>query len=125
MTQNEMSQQERSKTAQQAWLALPHGGHDAIRLRVHCSRNHDVAVVYATDVGRVYVAPIGAHSHGSRDRIHESHGDQKAHHWFDLLTGDLAAGDALPAWCDCGQRSLSRAAVEAWLAAGEHRVVID
>jgi hypothetical protein len=31
----------------------------------------------------------------------------------------------MPAWCDCGQRTLSRAEVLKWIAAGEHRVVID
>jgi hypothetical protein len=87
-----------------------------------------VAAVYVTDVGFVYVAPVRARSHGSGDLPDEPRGDQEAHRWFDLLSERERAttvDDALPAWCGCGHRTLSRAAVLQWLASGERRVVID
>jgi len=127
MTTPTRTHDDRSRLAQAAWSALPHGGHDAIRLRVQCAHSHHVAAVYATEVGLVYAAPVRARAHGSFDLPDEPHGDQHPHRWFDLL--DTSAGptvdDALPAWCDCGPRTLSRATLLQWLDDGEHRVVID
>jgi hypothetical protein len=116
----------RGQLAEAAWSALPRGGRDQVRLRVQCARGHHVAAVHATDAGLVYVAPLRAHSHGSYDRPAEPHGDQRPHQWFDLVAvTDSAADDPMPAWCACGHRTLSRSAVQQWLAAGERRVVID
>jgi hypothetical protein len=127
MTIPRRSREDRSRVAEAAWSGLPHGGHDAVRLRVQCGHGHHVAAVYATESGFVYVAPVRAHSHGSSDLPDEPHGDQEPHRWFDLLSDGegTTADDALPAWCDCGHRTLSRAAVLLWLDSGEHRVVID
>ncbi len=121
------SHAERAAVAQAAWLRLPHGGRDGVRLRVHCARSHHVAAVYETDAGLVYLAPVRPRSHGSGDLPDQPHGDQAPHHWLDLLdpAAQPTADDALPAWCDCGHRALSRSAVLGWLAAGEHRVVVD
>jgi hypothetical protein len=127
MTTAQLTHAERSLVAEKAWSALPHGGRDAVRLQVHCGRGHHVAAVYATDAGLVYLAPVRAHSHGAHDLPDEPHGAQRVQRWFDLLAaGDgPMVDDALPAWCDCGHRVLSRAAVLEWLGDGEHRVVID
>jgi hypothetical protein len=117
----------RHELAQQAWSALPHGGRNEVRLQVQCSRAHHMAKLYETGAGLVYVAPLRAHSHGSRDRFDRPHGEAKPGRFFDLL-GDAdehTVDDALPAWCDCGPRTLSRAALHEWLAAAEHHVIVD
>ena len=127
MIDSGLSHAERSQLAEKDWSALPHGGHDAVRLRVHRGRGPHVAAVYATDAGLVYVAPVRAHSHGAHDLPDQPHRDQQSQRWFDVVAeGEASTADgALPAWCDCGHRALSRVTVLDWLAAGERRVVID
>ena len=127
MTQQALTHGSRSARAHDAWASLPHGGRDSVLLHCTCSRSHHVATVYDTAAGRVYVAPVRARSHGSRDRVDEPHGDHDVQYWCDLMGkgDDPGIDDAMPAWCDCGPRTLSRAALLGWLAAGEHRVVID
>jgi hypothetical protein len=125
MAIQEKTAHERRTAAQAAWEALPHGGHDRVLVQVQCARSHHVAAVYDTDIGPVYVAPVRPRSHGSRDRVDELHNDQEVTHWFDLLVVDDTEDDGLPAWCDCGPRTLSRAAIREWLAAHEARVVVD
>ena len=122
-----LSHAQRSQLAETAWSDLPHGGHDAVRLRVQCRRGHHVAALFATPAGLVYVAPIRGHSHGAHDLPDQPHRDQQPHRWFDFIaeSDPATTDDALPAWCDCGHRALSRATVLRWLGAGEHRVVID
>lgn len=117
----------RHDLAERAWSALPHGGRDRVKLQVQCDRAHHVATVYETAVGLVYVAPLRAHSHGSRDRFDEPHGEAKPHRWFDMIgdADEQTLDDSVPAWCDCGPRTLSRAAIRAWMAAHERRVVVD
>lgn len=119
-------QTERSRAAQQALAAIPHGGRDAITLRVHCAKSHTVATVYDTGAGLVYETALRARSHGSSDLPDSPHSGHETKRWFDLLNADpVASDDNLPAWCDCGQRTLSREQVLKWIAAREHRVVID
>lgn len=126
MTQHAATSEARHRAAREAWAALPHGGHDAVRLRVQCGASHHVATVYNTVEGLVVVTAVRARSHGSRDRVDEPHGDQAVEHWVDFLASDEPADDdALPAWCDCGHRTLSRRELIAWIAAGEHRVIVD
>ena len=125
MVMSGQSVQERRNGAESAWAILPHGGHDKVLLQVQCARSHHVAVVYDTAVGPVYASRIRSRSHGSRDRVGEPHGDQVIARWFDLVAVDDAGDDELPAWCDCGHRTLSRAALSEWLAAHETRVIID
>lgn len=116
----------RSQQAAKALAALPHGGRDAIRLRVQCARSHHVATVYETDQGLVYAAPVRARSHGDYDLPDEPHGNQTPHLWLDLLEGPRdASDDTLPAWCDCGHRALSRDDILTWIAGREHRVIVD
>ena len=127
MTTDLRPRQERSRRAGAALAALPHGGHAAIRLRVHCAVNHHVAKIYETDSGLVYESTIRRHSHGDRDLPDKPHGDHEPTRWLDFLTvsDDPTTDDVLPAWCDCGPRSLSRQAIRSWVASGEQRVVID
>jgi hypothetical protein len=127
MTEQRATHQVRAQQAHDAWSALPHGGRDAVVLQVQCGRSHHIAAVYDTAAGPVYAAQVHPRSHGSRDRVDEPHGNREPERWFDLLASEdpTTVDDALPAWCDCGHRSLSRAAVLAWLAEGEHRVIVD
>lgn len=116
----------RSQLAEQTLDALPHGGRDAITLRVQCAKSHHVATVYATDAGLIYAAPVRARSHGDYDLPDAPHGGRGPTRWLDLLEpADPMVDDVLPAWCDCGHRTLSRAEVKAWVAAGEHRAIVD
>jgi hypothetical protein len=116
----------RSAQAEKALAALPHGGRESIVLRVQCDRSHHVATVYRTPKGLVYAAPVRARSHGDYDLPDQPHGDHAPHRWLDLLDVPRdASDDTLPAWCDCGHRTLSRTEVLRWIADGEHRVIVD
>ena len=86
-----------------------------------------MATVYDTGVGLVYAAPVRPRAHGDADLPDEPHGDHEPRRWFDLLDAGSGptVGDALPAWCDCGPRTLSRETVRAWVVEGDHRVVVD
>lgn len=119
----------RGKLAEGAWQALPHGGSSRATLRIDCSASHHVATVYDTEIGLVYRSQIRRHAHGDRDLPDTPHRDQEPKAWFDLLDLDESdfeqASDPLPAWCECGPRMLSRTAVLDWVAAHEHRVILD
>ena len=117
----------RRQVARDAWAALPHGGREALRLQVQCARGHHVAAVYDTPAGWVFAAPVRAHSHGSRDRIDDPHGSHGIETWVDLIApiDDLLVDDSVPAWCDCGPRTLSRADMLGWIAAGERKAILD
>lgn len=91
-----------------------------------CAASHHLATVYDTDIGLVYASSIRARSHGDRDLPDTPHHAHHAHRWFDLLQAPGTEDDDwLPAWCDCGQRGMSRRAVQEWIAQGEHRVIVD
>lgn len=121
-----VDRRERSQQAEQAWQRLPSGGSEQAALRIMCAASHHVATVYRTDAGLVYRSEIRRHSHGDRDLPDTPHGTSEPKPWFDLLEiPDADADDGLPAWCECGQRLLSRQAVRQWVADGEHRVVLD
>lgn len=117
----------RRQQAESAWSELPHGGHDAVALRVQCANSHHVAIVYRTGLGPVFASQVRGRSHGSRDRIDEPRGPRPVDRWFDLLEvgQDPQVDDAMPAWCDCGPRTLSRAALLEWMTSGERRVVVN
>ncbi len=99
-------------------------------LNVQCTRGHHLAGVFRTPDGLVYQSrPLGhRHSHGDRDRYDAAHhhGDESPP-WVDLLEvpPSAAVDDGLPAWCECGARTLSRAQLLHWIAEGEHRVNLD
>lgn len=126
MTTTPLPLSEREKLARAALHALGDRRGEAAVLHVNCGHSHHLATVFDTREGAVYVATVHGRSHGHRDREdtpHKPHGEAS---YIDLLTppGGPWADDALPAWCDCGQRSLSRAALAEWTAAGERRVVV-
>ncbi len=116
---------DRVAEARRAYAELPHGGHDDAVLHVQCANSHHVAIVYATPAGLVYRAQVHPRSHGSRDRVDEPHGATPPEWLIDFVEAGPDADDALPAWCDCGARTLSRAALASWVAAHEGRVVVD
>jgi hypothetical protein len=117
---------DREKTAHNALASLGAARSEAVALHVNCAHSHHLAVVIQTPEGPVYRSTVHGRSHGHADRVDTPHRPDAERDYVDLL---LPAGgqadDALPAWCDCGQRLLSRAAVARWLAAGERRVVVD
>lgn len=125
MAKQAITSETRHRLAREARGALAHGGHDHIRLRVRCESSHHVATVYGTAEGPVVVTRLRAHSHGDRDRFDAPHGEREAEEWVDLLAAeDPGVDDAVPAWCDCGHRLLSRRAMLGWLSEGERLVIV-
>jgi hypothetical protein len=132
MTRSPISHASRRAAAQAALDALgPSPGAHAI-LAVRCARAHHVAVVYASPDGLVYAATdLQRHSHGDRDRFDSHHREPGHGHagrqpWVDfLLSGaDPDVDDVLPAGCECGRRTLSRAALAQAIREGERHVVV-
>lgn len=102
------------------------GGHRSAHqvLGVQCRHAHHVAAVFDTADGLVYRSVSGPHSHGAKDRIDTgAHGSRGGTEYVDLLDA-RDADDQLPAWCDCGPRSLSRASLLDHVRAGDHLVRI-
>lgn len=106
-----------------------HGSRDGhVRLRVRCGESHRVATVYATDVGLVYVARSGPRAHGSKDFLDAAHHD--AAHGTEVadlveLGPDDLGDDELPASCECGPRSVSRAQLLEALRSGQRRLLVN
>ncbi|WP_250549853.1 hypothetical protein [Pseudonocardia sp. H11422] len=99
-----------------------------LELDVRCSRSHHVAAVYRTDRGLVYATITGPHAHGSRDRIDtRHHGGPRGRPYLDLLnTANVPeADDALPAWCECGPRQLSRSELRSAVAARRRHIILN
>jgi hypothetical protein len=115
----------RRRRAAEVLAGLGRSLHDAKVLSVQCASGHHVAAVFRTPDGAVIRAATGRRSHGNRDRVDTPHGSRPARvPWSDFLDAGPHAG-AVPAWCDCGAWTLSRADLTAWLGAGEHRVVLE
>jgi hypothetical protein len=127
MTTTPLPLSEREKIARAALDALGNRRSEAAILHVNCEHSHHLATVFDTPEGPVYLATVHGRSHGRRDREDTPHRPHDEALYVDLLAPPFGAmaDDALPAWCDCGQRSLSRAALEEWIGAGERRVVVD
>ncbi len=114
---------EREQRAREAWKALPQGSRSALVLQVQCASGHHIAKVFDTHEGAVVVTTVRSHSHGDRDLPDEPHTPHGAREYVDLLeAGEL---DAIPAWCDCGHRVLSRQELRAWMAARDQRIIVD
>lgn len=64
------------------------------------------------------------HAHGHRDRVDTPHHAGSHEHWTLPLAVGAYADDAVPAWCECGVWTLSRAQLQAWYEAGNARVVL-
>jgi hypothetical protein len=135
MATAQSSSDARRRKATEVLAGMGRSLHDAKVLSVQCASGHHVAAVYRTPDGEVIRAATGRRSHGSRDRIDTPHGSRDridTPHgsrparapWSDFLDAGPFAG-AVPAWCDCGAWTLSRADLAAWLDAGEHRVVLE
>lgn len=119
---------ERRHAAQTALQALSAQRDEHLLCSVRCSRNHHVAAVYDTAAGPVYEALTGPHAHGRRDFIDAGHHGQ--HHGtpiLDLLDAgtDPTVDDALPAWCECGPRILSRSELQDALAAHQRQLLVS
>lgn len=124
---NRTVHEERAQAAEAAVRGLGPSPNRHRSLAVHCSRSHHVASVYSTPGGQVYTARPWAHGHGDQDR-HDAahHGGHRDAVWADWLDpGDPSlVEDGLPAGCECGPRSLSRAVLRDALAAGTRRLVV-
>lgn len=78
-------------------------------LNVQCRDGHHLAAVYETPAGLVYLADTGPHGHGSKDFVDTPHGGAtRGDEFTDLLEPGPMVADEIPAWCDCGHRTLSR-----------------
>lgn len=108
--------------AREAWAGLPHGGREALLMQVQCPHGHHLAKVYDTTMGLVVATRLRARSHGHRDLPDRPHAPASMPEFFDLL--DEGDGE-IPAWCDCGHRTMARRELQAWLASGERRVIVD
>lgn len=98
------------------------------KLDVRCRQSHHVAAVYEADGELVYSATVGPHGHGSRDRVDAGHGSSDCGRGHtDLLdtSGDLMSDDNMPASCECGPRTLSRAALLASVEEGVRHVIVE
>jgi hypothetical protein len=115
----------RRRKAAEVLAGMGRSIHDAKVLSVQCASGHHVAAVFRTPDGEVIRAATGRRSHGNRDRVDTPHGSRPARvPWSDFLDAGPHAG-TVPAWCDCGAWTLSRADLIAWLDAGEYRVVLE
>lgn len=101
---------------------------DHLLLAVHCAQAHHVATVYTTPSGPLFVSHPRPYAHGDRDR-HDAahHGGHRDDPWLDWLApGEgVSVDDPVPAGCECGRRSLSRARLLAVITSGDRRMVID
>jgi hypothetical protein len=118
---NQTTSADRRRIAADALAGLGAHRTDHQRLNVQCPRSHHLAAVYETQAGLVYHAIEGPHAHGSKDRLDTAHhGGPRGAEFVDLLAGDAMSDDGLPAWCDCGPRTLSRAALLKEAESGTH-----
>ena len=109
--------------AERALLALGGDLAEHQLFNVQCPRSHHVAAVFSTPSGLVYRALTGPHAHGSRDRVDTAHhGHRRGLEYVDMLDAGPGADDEMPAWCDCGPRTLSRIGLLAHSRLG-HRTV--
>ncbi len=123
MTPSRTESEIRRSSAAAALSALGSHRSDVQELSLQCRRGHHVAAVYQTDAGPVFWSRIGPHSHGSRDFVDRGqHGARGGRDYVDLLRAPTSAGDDLPAWCDCGGWTLSRAEVARLVASGQRTV---
>ena len=118
---------ERRHAAQTALQALSAQRDEHLLCSVRCSRSHHVAAVYDTAAGPVYEALTGPHAHGRRDFIDAGHhGHRHGTPILDLLNAgtDSTVDDALPAWCECGPRVLSRSELQHALARHQRHLLL-
>ncbi|MEZ5097781.1 MAG: hypothetical protein R2731_17900 [Nocardioides sp.] len=113
----------RRRAAAQALANLDGSRSDHQLVSLQCPHGHHVAAVVATPAGLVYVTRIGPHGHGSRDFVDTGHhGARGGDEYADLLAPSREAAAELPAWCDCGPRTLSRDEVAGYAGSGQRTV---
>lgn len=108
------------KKAAGALKALGSHRSDHELLLVECHRGHRVAAVYETAEGPVYLSRIGPHAHGDMDFPDTGHRVERPGQEFVDHLQVAWADDGVPAWCDCGPRTLSRSSLLADIAANRH-----
>ncbi len=117
--------QERRERAERALATLGSHRSDHEVLLVECRQGHRVAAVYDTNVGPVYVSRIGPHAHGDMDFPDTGHRlERPGEEFVDALEAKWK-DDGLPAWCDCGNRTLSRNDLAKDIAADRRTVLVD
>lgn len=122
-----MSHEVREGVARRAFESLGGSPSEKAVLQISCDRSHHLAAIYDTEAGRVFHSVLHSTAHGRRDRYDGAHhGHTHGVPWFDLLDagGDPAVGDELPAGCECGPYTLSRALLLQHLVDGETHLVI-
>lgn len=116
----------RRRKASDALGALGTHRSDSRRLNVQCPRSHHVASVYDTEAGLVYSAVTASHAHGSRDFVDTAHhGGRRGTEYADLLDAGPMVDDDLPAWCECGPRTLSRTELGEHIAAERRKLLLQ
>lgn len=115
------STERRTRLATEALASLGRPRQEHQRLSVQCPHGHHVAAVFDTEVGLVVRTLTGPHAHGSKDRVDTAHhGATRGQEYVDILDPGSTVDDVLPAWCDCGPRSLSRAELRRQVRPGQH-----
>jgi hypothetical protein len=113
---------QRRQIAENAMDSLTHPA-DRTLVQVRCGRGHHVAAVFDTYAGPVFQSVTGPHAHGSRDFADDAHGPHRhGTRYIDLLASDDFVDDALPASCECGPHTLSRARLQQAIANVERTV---
>ncbi|MGH3518628.1 MAG: hypothetical protein ACRDQ7_14660 [Haloechinothrix sp.] len=113
----------RRRKAREALSALGSHRSDRRKLSIQCSRSHHVAFVYDTEAGLVYSTVTGPHAHGSRDFVDTAHhGGRRGAEYVDLLEAGPMVDDELPAWCECGPRTLSRSELDEHITAERRKL---
>ncbi|QGF23062.1 hypothetical protein [Raineyella fluvialis] len=128
MKSSQSSHEVREQIARGAFEALGPSPSQKAVLQVQCNSAHHLAGVYATDAGRVYHSVLHSTSHGRKDFVDTGHhASQRGTDWFDLLDAVPGADvpDELPAGCECGPYTLSRAQLVQQIADGEGRVIVE
>lgn len=125
MTKTLTTSQRRYDQAERALDKLGRHRSDHQVMLVECRQGHTVAAVYATDLGPVLLSRIGPHAHGDMDFQDVGHKyERPGRDFIDMLQAPWA-DDGLPAWCDCGNRLLSRSGLAADIAAGRRLLMVD
>jgi hypothetical protein len=113
----------RRRQATDALAALGNARSEHQLVSLQCQHAHHVAAVVDTPAGAVYVTRIGQHGHGSRDFVDTGHhGARGGGEYADLLAAGPGADEHLPAWCDCGPRTLFRGDVIDFVASRQRTV---
>lgn len=126
MSSSRTSSDKRRARAARALKRLGPYRADHRQVGIQCRHAHHLAAVYLTNEGPVYESRTGPHSHGSKDFIDTGRsGSRGGSVYVDLLEADPTVDDRLPAWCDCGPRTLSRTELLAFVRAGVRSVRLE